>query len=93
MTRRSLAVSAVVCAVLVGLAGLFLDMSVGDAALLAPVIVVTAGATVFIVALWVKIALDSLRRQRHPRRIVAGILGALAALVALSFFVTLPGGS
>lgn len=91
MTVRALAVSALVCAALIAAATLFMDMSLGDAVLLAPVIVLTVGATIGIVALWVKIALDSLRRQRHPRRIVAGIVGALAALAVLSFFVTLPG--
>ena len=90
MSARALAFSAVVCTALVVAAGVFLDMSVGDAVLLAPVIVLTAGATVGIVALWVKIAVDSLRQQRHPGRIVAGILGAVAALVLLSFFATLP---
>ena len=61
MTARALAVSAVVCAALIAAATLFLDMALGDAVLLAPVIVLTVGATIGIVALWVKIAVDSLR--------------------------------
>jgi hypothetical protein len=89
---KALAVSAVACSLLVAAAALLLDMSLSDAVLLAPIIVVTLGATVGIVALWVKIAVDSLRRQRHPRRIVAGTVAAVAVLVALSFFVRLPSG-
>jgi hypothetical protein len=92
VSPKALAVSAVICGALVAGAVLVFQMSVSDAMLLAPIIVVTVGATVGIVALWVKIALDSLRRQRHPRRIVAGTLAALAALVVLSFFVQLPSG-
>jgi hypothetical protein len=89
---KALVVSAAVCSALVAGAVLVFQMSVGDALLLAPIIVVTVGATVGIVALWVKIAVDSLRRQRHPRRIVAGALAAIGLLVALSFFVQLPSG-
>jgi hypothetical protein len=92
VTIRALAVSAAVCSALVAGAVLLFQMSLSDAILLAPIIVVTVGATIGIVALWVKIALDSLRRQRHPRRIVAGTLAAVAVLVALSFFVQLPSG-
>jgi hypothetical protein len=89
---KALAVSAAVCSALVAGAVLVFQMSVADAMLLAPIIVVTVGATIGILALWVKIALDSLRRQRHPRRIVAGTLAAVGLLVALSFFVQLPSG-
>jgi hypothetical protein len=92
VTIRALAVSAAVCAALVAGAVFVFQMSVSDAMLLAPIIVVTVGATIGIVALWVKIAVDSLRRQRHPRRIVAGGLAAVGLLVALSFFVQLPSG-
>lgn len=90
MSTRALAISAGVCTTLVVVAAALLELSLGDAVLLAPIIVVTLGATIGIVALWVKIALDSLRNQRHPRRIVLGTVAALAVLVALSFFVDLP---
>jgi preprotein translocase subunit Sec61beta len=65
-------------------------MPLDRAAALAPVIVITLGATVFLAVLWTKIALDSLRRQRHPRRIVAAGIGAFALLAVVSFFLPLP---
>jgi hypothetical protein len=92
VTVKAIAFSAAVCAALVATATLVFQMSFSDAVLLAPIIVVTAGATVGVFVLWIKIALESLRRQRHPGRIVAGGVAALAALVVLSFFVTLPSG-
>ena len=90
MSAKALSVSALACGAMVAVSAAFLDMTLGQAAVLAPIIVVTVGATVFIVALWVKIAVDSIRRQEHPGRIVAGLVGGLALLVVLSFFVTLP---
>ena len=90
MSVRALAISAVVCVALVlGTAWLF-EMPLGKAAILAPVIVVTVGVTAALLVLWTKVAVDSLRRQPHPMRIVAGGLAALALLVVLSFFVELP---
>ncbi|MBA2474533.1 MAG: hypothetical protein H0V40_01050 [Actinobacteria bacterium] len=90
MTASRLVASALVCTGLVlGCAWLF-EMPLERAAVLAPVIVVSAAATLGIVVLWARVALDSLRRQRHPLRIVAGALAVLTALVVLSFFVQLP---
>ncbi|MEX2211501.1 MAG: hypothetical protein WD689_07030 [Gaiellaceae bacterium] len=54
------------------------------AALLAPVIVVTLGATAFLFVLWGKIIRESLGRSRHPVLIVAGIVAAVGLVVALS---------
>jgi hypothetical protein len=84
---------AAVAAVVVGLVALsawLFQWSLEKAALLAPVIVATAGATAFLFVLWAKIAWEGLRRTKHPIAIVAGILGTLAVLVVLSFFVELP---
>jgi hypothetical protein len=92
VTVRALAISAVVCTALVFATAALLDMALTKAAVLAPVIVVTVGATVGLLAFWTKIAWDSLQRQRHPGRIVAGSLAVLALLVVLSFFVELPSG-
>ncbi len=90
MTIRALAISAAACTVLVlGTSWLF-AMPLSRAMILAPVIVVTVGVTVALVVLWSKVAWESLRAQRHPARIVAGVVAALAVLVALSFFVELP---
>ena len=93
MTRRALAISAVACTALVLATAWLFEMPLERAAILAPVIVVTLGATAFIVALWTKIISDTLRAQRHPGRILVGAVAALAALVVLSFFVDLPSGA
>ena len=69
-----------------------LELSVERALLLAPVLVAGAAAIVGLVVLWTRIAYESLRRQRHPLRIVAGGAAVLALLVVLSFFVELPAG-
>lgn len=91
MRRATLAVSAALVVALVVLSAWLLQWSLERAALLAPVIVATVGATVFIGALWTKIVWESLREARHPVLIVAGTLGAIGLLVVLSFFVELPG--
>ena len=90
MPARVLTAAAATVAALVAVSAWLFQWSVEKAALLAPVIVATAGATVFIFLLWTKIAWESLRRSRHPVAIVAGIVGAIALLAVLSFFVELP---
>jgi hypothetical protein len=90
MRAPALAIAATAVVVLVGLSAWLFRWSVERAALLAPVIVATAGATAFIFVLWVKIAREALRQARHPVAIVAGVVGAIALLVVLSFFVELP---
>jgi hypothetical protein len=90
MPARVLTAAAAAVAGLVAVSAWLFQWSVEKAALLAPVIVATAGATVFIFLLWTKIAWESLRRSRHPVAIVAGIVGAIALLAVLSFFVELP---
>jgi hypothetical protein len=72
---------------LVAATALVFRMPLERAAVLAPVIVATAGATAFIVVLWTRIAWDSMRRQRHPRLIAAGVVGAFVVLVVISFAV------
>ena len=79
-----LAVAAVVAGLVVATA-LLLRMPLERAAVLAPVIVATVGATAFIVVLWARIAWESLRRQRHRGLIAAGVVGAFAALALVSF--------
>ena len=87
---RTLVVAAAAVAALVGLSAWLFQWSLEKAALLAPLIVATAGATAFIFVLWGKIAWEGLRRSQHPVAIAAGILGTLVLLVVLSFFVELP---
>jgi hypothetical protein len=58
---------------------------------LAPVIVIGGAAAVGLVLLWGKVALNSLRESRHPRRVVAYWLVGLGLLVLLTFLgVKLP---
>ena len=90
MTPRRLAASAAVCLALVCATALVFEMPLERAAVLAPVIVASAGALAFLVVLWTRVALTSLRGTRHPRRIVVAGMAALALLVVLSFFVELP---
>jgi uncharacterized membrane protein len=54
------------------------------AAFLAPVIVVGGLALVGLVLLWGKVALDSLRESRHPRRVAAYWLLGIGLLVLLT---------
>jgi len=91
MTRTrtyGVAVAAVVGLVLVS--ALLFQWSLEKAALLAPLIVATAGATAFIFVLWGKIAWEGLRRSEHPVAITVGVVGTLVLLVVISFFVDLP---
>ena len=54
------------------------------AAVLAPVIVVAVGAAAGLVLLWTRVGWESLRRQRHPWRIVGIVVAAMAVLTVLS---------
>jgi hypothetical protein len=77
-------------AALVGVLGLValtawaLSWPLERAVYLAPVIVVGGLAAVGLLILWGKIALDSLRESRHPRRVVAYWLLGLGLLVVLT---------
>jgi hypothetical protein len=86
------AVSAAVCGGLVVLAAWGWDLSLEQAAVLAPVLVASVGALGFLAVLWTKVLWETLRRQPHPGRILVGGLAVFAALVVLSFFITLPSG-
>ena len=90
MTLRYVLVAAAAVAALVALTAWLFRMPLERAAVAAPIIVVSAGAVVGLVLFWTKVALDSLRRQRHPWRIAAGAIAAFGVLVVLSFFVELP---
>jgi hypothetical protein len=87
---RNAVLAAVAALALVGLAALIFEPTLEEALLLAPVIVVTAGATAAVLLLWARIVIDALRRQRRPGLIVAGGLAALGVLVVISFFVEVP---
>ena len=69
---------------LVALTALALSWPFEKAVLLAPVIVVGGAAAVGLVLLWGKVALNSLREARHPRRVLAYWVLGLGLLVALT---------
>ena len=76
---------------LVSLTAWALSWPLEKAVSLAPVIVVGGAAAVGLVLLWGKVALNSLRESRHPRRVVAYWLLGLGLLVLLTFLgVKLP---
>ena len=76
---------------LVALTAWLLSWPFERAVFLAPVIVVGGAAAVGLVLLWGKIALNSLRESRHPRRVVAYWVLGLGLLVLLTFLgVKLP---
>jgi hypothetical protein len=61
VNARTVAMSALVCAVVVVVGKLFFDISWESALVLAPVFVVILGAIAFLVVLWAKVIRDSLR--------------------------------
>jgi hypothetical protein len=76
---------------LVALTAWLLSWPLEKAVYLAPVIVVGGAAAVGLVLLWGKIALNSLRESRHPRRVLAYWVLGLGLLVLLTFLgVKLP---
>ncbi len=64
MTARAVAISALVCAILVVVGRYALDLSWDSALVLAPVFVLFVGAVAFLIVLWAKVIRDSLRGQR-----------------------------
>jgi uncharacterized membrane protein len=76
---------------LVALVAWLLSWPFEKAVSLAPIIVVAGAAAVGLVILWGKVAFNSLRESRHPRRVVAYWLLGLGLLVVLTLLgVKLP---
>jgi hypothetical protein len=84
MRPKIYAISVVSCLGTAALLAWALGWSFERVALLAPVIVISAAAVVGLGLIWTRVAWESLQRQRHPVRIVAIGLGAIALLVGLS---------
>ena len=64
MSARAVALSAVVCGVLVVLGRWIFDLDWENALVLAPLFVLTAGGIAFLVVLWAKVIYDSVRASR-----------------------------
>jgi hypothetical protein len=62
---RRIVIATAVCLGLVALTAWLLGWSLDKAIVLAPVVVVVAGAAAFLVVLWTKIALESWRQSRR----------------------------
>jgi hypothetical protein len=60
------------------------DLTFERAVLLAPVLVIGLAAVAGLVVFWGRVGLDSLRRARHQRLIVAAALAFLLLLVGLT---------
>ena len=79
-TKAAIASGFVISALVLAVTWAF-EISLSHAALLAPAIVVAAGAAAGLVVLWAKVGWESLRRRRRPW-LVAGIVVAAFALIA-----------
>jgi uncharacterized membrane protein YoaK (UPF0700 family) len=91
MSMRAAAFSGLMTGALVLLVAWALEWPLERVVVLAPLLVVICGAVAGLVVLWTRIGVDSLRRQRHPGRIVLLALAAAALLVILSLLgVRLP---
>jgi hypothetical protein len=65
MSTRAIAISLAACLGLVVLTALLLDWSLEKAIILAPIIVVVAGAAAFLFVLWGKVVRESIRGRRR----------------------------
>jgi hypothetical protein len=65
MRPRVLLASLAGCAALTALTALLLDWSFERAVILAPVVVAVAGAAAFLVVLWTRVALESVRARKR----------------------------
>jgi len=80
---KVLGMSVVVAGLVVFTAWLF-KWPFEKAAYLAPIIVVAAAAVVGLFALWTRVALESLRKARRPRLVLALWVAAIGLIVILT---------
>jgi hypothetical protein len=91
VSLRAALLSGVVAAGLVLLTVWIFELPLDRAAVLAPVLVVIAGAVAGLVVLWTKIGWESFQRRAHPWRVLVLGLTVVAVLVVLSILgVRLP---
>jgi uncharacterized membrane protein len=84
VSPRAALLSGLATAALVLLAAWAFELSFERAAVLAPVLVLVAGAAAGLVVLWTRVGWESIRRREHPWRIVAFGVGVLVLLIVLS---------
>jgi hypothetical protein len=84
VSLRAAFLSGLVTAGLVLLTVWVFELPLERAAVLAPVLVVVAGAVAGLVVLWTRVGWESVRQHSHPWRVVTIALSVLAVLVALS---------
>ena len=84
MRARTVVAATAACLGLTALAAWIFAWSLEKAAFLSPVIVVAAGALAGLVVLWTRVAWESLKRARHPKRVLALAIAGLLLLVGLS---------
>lgn len=90
MTARLTLVSLGVAAIVL-VAAAATDLSLGRAALLAPVLVVGIGAVAGLAVFWGRVAAQNLREAKRPKLVIGAALGVVALLVALTLLgVNLP---
>jgi len=65
MSTRALAISLAACLGLTAITARLLDWSLEKAIILAPIIVVVAGAAAFLFVLWGKVVRESIRGRRR----------------------------
>jgi hypothetical protein len=65
MGPRAIAISLAACLGLTAITAWLLDWSLEQAIILAPIIVVVAGAAGFLVVLWAKVVRESIRTRRR----------------------------
>ena len=82
-TRAAIASGFVTAALVLAVVWVF-EISLSRAAVLAPVIVVCAGAAAGVGVLWAKVGWEALKRKRRPWLVAGIVLAAFALLVALS---------
>jgi uncharacterized membrane protein len=84
VSPRAALLSGLATAALVLLAVWIFELPLERAAVLAPVLVLVAGAIAGLVVLWTRVGWESIRTREHPWRIVALVVAALVVLVVLS---------
>jgi hypothetical protein len=82
-TRAAIASGLVIAGLVLAVTWAF-EISLSRAALLAPVIVVCAGAAAGLAVLWAKVGWESLRRRRRPWLVAGVVVAAFAVIAALS---------